>query len=162
MIGLVLNILLALVWALLSGEFSLRELMVGFLIGFALIVVFPNALGATEYRRVSFAVLRFLFFFIKELTVANVQVALLALTPQPKLNPMIFKVNIVSHDELTLTLFVAMVNLMPGTVVLGFSPNRRTMYVHAIGLADTAAARESILRIERAMQAFMPLPKESV
>lgn len=156
MTGLLLNILLAVVWALLSGEFSVRELVVGFLLGYALIVIFPQALGATRYRQYSLALLRFLVLFVRELTVANVHVALLALRPKPNLNPMIFKVPIHLHKDTSLTLFVAAVTLMPGSVVLGFSPDRREMYVHAIGLADTRAARESILKIERAMLAFLP------
>lgn len=154
--GLVLNILLAVVWALLSGEFSVRELAVGFLLGYGLIVLFPRPLGVTAYRHYSLALLRFLVLFIRELTVANVHVALLALKPRPNLNAMIFKVPVQLHDDVTLTLFVAAVTLMPGSVVLGFSPDRRTMYVHAIGLADTHAARESILKIERSVLAFLP------
>lgn len=154
--GLALNVLLAFVWALFSGEVSLRELVVGFLIGYALLNVFPDALGTRSYQRTSFALLRFAAMFVRELTVANVQVALLALHPRPDLKPMIFKVNLHPHTDTTLTLLTATVTLMPGSVVLGFSPDRREMYVHAIGLENTRTARESIHRVERALNAFLP------
>lgn len=154
--GLALNVLLAFVWALFSGEVSLRELVVGFLIGYALLNVFPDALGTRSYQRTSFALLRFVALFIRELTVANVQVALLALHPRPDLKPMIFKVEIHPHTDTTLTLLAATVTLMPGSVVLGFSQDRREMFVHSIGLENTRTARASIHRVESALMAFLP------
>ncbi|RJF69102.1 Na+/H+ antiporter subunit E [Deinococcus cavernae] len=156
--GLALNVLLAIVWALFSGEVSLRELVIGFLLGYALLNMFPDALGTRTYQRTSFALLRFAGLFIRELTLANVQVALLALHPRPNLKPMVFKVNLQPHTDTTLTLLVATVTLMPGSVVLGFSPDRHEMYVHAIGLDNTRAARESIHRVESALSAFLPTP----
>lgn len=156
--GLLLNILLAIVWALFSGEVSLRELVIGFLIGFALLNLFPDALGTRSYQRTSFALLRFLGLFVRELTVANVQVALLALSPQPRLNAMIFRVPLAQHSDLSLTILTAVVTLMPGSVILGFDRDNREMYVHAIGLENTRQAREGILRVERALLAFLPTP----
>ncbi|MFC3862339.1 Na+/H+ antiporter subunit E [Deinococcus antarcticus] len=154
--GLFLNVLLAVVWALFSGEVSLRELVIGFLLGYALLNFFPDALGTRSYQRTSFALLRFVALFIRELTVANVQVALLALHPRPDLKPMIFKVEIHPHTDTTLTLLAATVTLMPGSVVLGFSQDRREMFVHAIGLENTRTARASIHRVESALMAFLP------
>lgn len=154
--GLTLNVLLAVVWALFSGEVSLRELSIGFLIGYALLSIFPDALGTRDYRRTSFALLRFVGGFFRELVVANIQVALLALHPRPNLNPMIFKVNLQPHTEISLTLLTAVATLLPGSVVMGFSADKREMYVHSVGLENTRAARESIHRIERALLAFMP------
>lgn len=156
--GLALNVLLAFVWALFSGEVSLRELVVGFLLGYALLNIFPDALGTRTYQRTSFALLRFAAMFIRELTVANVQVAMMALHPRPDLKPMIFKVNIEPHTDSTLTLLVATVTLMPGSVVLGFNSDRSEMYVHSIGLDSTRAARVSIQRVERALMDFLPQP----
>ena len=158
MTGLLLNLLLAVVWALFSGEFSIRELVVGFLLGFGLLSVFPSALGSGPYVRGSMGLLAFIWFFIRELTMANVQVALLALRPHPRLNAMIFAVPVRLRTDLGQTLLTAMVTLMPGSVVLGFSPDRRTMYVHAVGLHDTRAARQSVIRVEDALLRFLPQP----
>lgn len=154
--GLILNVLLAVVWALFSGEFSLREIVVGFGLGFALLAAFPRALGSQNYLRGSRGLLGFAWFFVRELTVANVQVALLALRPHPPLNGMIFAVPLRLRSDLGQTLLTALVTLMPGSVVLGFSSDRRTMYVHAIGLPDTRAARQSVVRVEDALLRVLP------
>ncbi|MEF2280231.1 Na+/H+ antiporter subunit E [Deinococcus sp. YIM 134068] len=146
--GLALNLLLAVVWALFAGEVSLRELVVGFLLGFGILAVFPRALGTGEYVRRGLAGLGFVGFFLRELTVANVQVALFALRRHPPLHPMIVAVPLRVEGDGPLTFLVAVTNLMPGTVTVGFSPDRRTMYAHAIGTPDPRTTRESVHRVE--------------
>ncbi|GAA5511344.1 hypothetical protein Dcar01_00051 [Deinococcus carri] len=159
MSGLTLNLLLAVVWMLLAGEVSTRELVIGFLLGFGILALFPRALGSGGYVRRTLAGLGFVGFFLRELTVANVQVALFALRPHPPLNPMLVAVPLRLRRDSAQTLLVALVNLSPGTVVMGFSADRRTMYAHAIGNASPRAARDSILRVEdRLLRVFSPGP----
>lgn len=158
--GLALNIMLAVVWALFSGEVSTRELAVGFLLGFALQLVFPDALGTRSYVARSLGLLRFLGFFLRELTVANVQVALFALQSHPPLNPMVVAVPIRLRSDSAQTLLTAVITLMPGSVVLGFSPDRRELYLHIVGTRNTREARESIWRVEAQLLNFLPAPGE--
>lgn len=156
--GLALNLLLAGVWALFAGEVSTRELAVGFLLGFFILAVFPRALATHEYVRRVLAGLSFLGFFLRELTAANVQVALFALRRRPPLHPMIVAVPLRLQSEGALTFLAATIGLMPGTVALGFSPDRRTLYAHAIGTPNAHAAREAILRVEdRLLRVLSPL-----
>lgn len=146
--GLTLNLLLAVVWALFAGEVSLRELTIGFALGFAILAVFPWALGTGGYVRRVLAGLSFLGFFLRELTVANVHVALLALRPRPRLHPRIVAVPLRLRGDGALTFLAASIGLMPGTVVMGFSPDRRVLYAHAIGMPEAGSAHTSILRVE--------------
>ena len=158
MSGFLLNVLLAVVWALLSGDVNLRELGVGFGLGYLLLRLFPDALGTRAYVRASVALLRFLGTFLRELTVANVQVALLALRARPNLNAMIFSVPLRPHTDLSLTLLTATVTLMPGSVVLGFDAGRTRMYMHGIGLASPEEARAGVKNVERLLLDFLPAP----
>lgn len=156
--GFVLNLLLAAVWALFAGEVSIRELVIGFALGFAILAVFPRALATHEYVRRVAAGLSFLGFFLRELTAANVHVALLALRRRPQLHPMIVAVPLRLRGDGALTFLAATIGLMPGTVVLGFSPDRRTLYAHAIGTADADQARASVLEVEsRLLRVLSPL-----
>lgn len=157
--GLTLNFLLAGVWALFAGAVNLQELSVGFLLGFAILTVFPRALATHEYVRRVLAGLGFVGFFLRELTAANVQVAVFALRPHPPLNPMIVAVPLRLRGEGALTFLAATIGLMPGTVVLGLSSDRRVLYAHAIGTPDARTARESILRVEdRLLRVLHPTP----
>ncbi|MGX9686445.1 Na+/H+ antiporter subunit E [Deinococcus wulumuqiensis] len=153
--GLALNLLLAVVWALFSGEVSSRELVVGFLVGFLIVLLFPRALGAERYLERSRGLAGFVVFFLRELTVANVQVALLSLRRDPQLNPMIVAVPLRLQSELGLTLLAAAITLMPGTVAMGLSHDRRTLYAHAVGLPTAQAARDSIVEVEEELLRFL-------
>lgn len=153
--GLALNLLLAVVWALFSGEVSSRELGVGFLVGFLIVLLFPRALGAERYLERSRGLAGFVVFFLRELTVANVQVALMSLRRDPQLNPMIVAVPLRLQSELGLTLLAAAITLMPGTVAMGLSHDRRTLYAHAVGLPTAQAARDSIVKVEEELLRFL-------
>ncbi|WP_102124644.1 Na+/H+ antiporter subunit E [Deinococcus planocerae] len=156
--GLAFNVLLAVVWALFAGEVSLRELVVGAGLGFALLALFPRALGTGGYVRRVGAGLGFLGFFLRELTVANVQVALFALRPRPPLRPMIVAVPLRVRGDGPLTMLTAVITLMPGTVAMGFSADRRVLYAHAIGTPNVGAAHEAILAVEDRLLRVLDLP----
>ncbi|WP_102127916.1 Na+/H+ antiporter subunit E [Deinococcus planocerae] len=157
--GLTLNLLLAVVWALFAGQVGTRELTIGFAVGFAVLALFPRALATHAYVGRVLAGLAFVGFFLRELTVANVQVALFALRPDPPLTPAIVAVPLRLRGEGALTFLAATIGLMPGTVVLGFSADRRTLYAHAIGTASAGAARAAILKVEdRLLRLLRPTP----
>ena len=50
--------------------------------------------------------------------------------------------------------------MLPGTVALGFSPDRRVLYVHALGMRDSRAARESVLEVERRLLRITGSPSD--
>ncbi|WP_034387044.1 Na+/H+ antiporter subunit E [Deinococcus sp. YIM 77859] len=158
--GFTLNLLLAAVWALFAGEVSTRELAAGFVLGFGILALFPQALGTRGYVRRTLAALGFTLFFLRELTLANVQVALFALQRRPRLNPMIVAVPLRVSGDHAQTLLAAAITLMPGTVALGFSADRRLLYAHAIGAESAQAARASILKVEaHLLRCLTPVPQ---
>lgn len=156
--GLTLNLLMAGVWALFSGELGIQELIGGFLVGFVILSLFPGALGSGSYVTRSRGVLGFLGFFLRELTLANLQLALIAVKPRPPLSAMIVVVPLRLRGEFGQTLLAATITLMPGTVAMGFSADRRRLYAHAVGLSSAEAVRASIVKVEDRLLAFLPSP----
>lgn len=149
--GLSLNILLAIVWALFVGEFSLRELALGMLLGFAILSLFPLSLGTGTYVQRIRAGIWFVVFFVREMVIANVQVALFALRAHPPLHPMIIAYPMRLRGDTAQTLLAATIALMPGSVAMGFNPERTVMYVHTIGLGSVREARASLKKVEDAL-----------
>lgn len=147
--GLLLNVFLALVWMLLVGDVSLAQLILGLILGYLVLRTFPEALNSAVYIRHFHAGAAFMGEFLRDLTVANVQVALFALQRRPPLKPMIIEVPLRSETDSQRTLLVALLTLMPGTVAMGFSPDKRRMYAHTIGMSDIDKAHESIIKTER-------------
>lgn len=152
--GLALNLLMALVWALFGGDFSTRAFVVGYLVGFLVLWLFPESLGTRGYVQRSFAILRFVGYFLSQLSLANIQVALFAVSPNPKLYPMIVAVPLRAQGLSIQTLLSVVITLMPGTVAMGFSADRRTLYAHSIGLAEPQEVRHSIQQVEDRLMLF--------
>ncbi|MDL2343530.1 Na+/H+ antiporter subunit E [Deinococcus sp. MIMF12] len=143
------NLLLGLVWALFLGEVSLRTLALGWVIGFLILTLFRRSLGVTAYTRGIGATAGLIVSFLAELVRANIHMALMALHPRPRLNPMIVEVPLRLQGDLPLTLLASLTGLLPGTVALAFSPDRGSLYVHALGMNSAQAARQSVRQMER-------------
>ena len=80
------NILLALAWAALQGRFSLANLVIGWILGYLILWLLLNGgvLGPSRYiGRVSRFV-GFAGFFLWELVLANLRVALDVATPRTR------------------------------------------------------------------------------
>ncbi|AFZ66647.1 Na+/H+ antiporter subunit E [Deinococcus peraridilitoris] len=154
MSGLLLNVVLAFSWALFLGDVNLRNLVVGYALGFGVVALFRGVLGDRYVSRTG-AALSFVFFFLRELAVANVQVALFALRPQPNLQPVIVAVPLRLQDDSSITFLAAAITLLPGTVAMGVSPDRKFLYAHAIGLPTLDAARTSIQNVEDRLLPFL-------
>ena len=152
--GLALNLLLALIWALLLGEVTLRTLGLGFGVGYVLLRVFRGPLGTRRYARAVPGLLGLGGFFMSELVLANLRLAGQALSPRPTLTQMVVAVPLRPHSAQSLTLLVSLTGLLPGTVTLGISPDRRTLYVHSAGLPDRQSVRKSVQDLERRLAAL--------
>src|SRR5690625_7840252 len=82
MIGFLWNLLLALAWATLSGNFSGPSFLFGFVLGYGLLALFERELAILHgYSRRLPRFIMFLGFFIKALVKANFIVAFDVATP---------------------------------------------------------------------------------
>lgn len=138
-----LNILLALVWATLTGQLTPLNLLVGFGLGYLLLAVF-RPVAASGYLHKPWQIAALALFFVKELVVASVRVAVHVLTPHASLRPGIVAVPLTVQRDSEITLLVALISLTPGTLGLDVSDDRRVFYVHTIDVDDVEAFRESI------------------
>ncbi|MFN8559295.1 MAG: Na+/H+ antiporter subunit E [Dehalococcoidia bacterium] len=130
--GLLWNVLLALAWAAVTGSFAPTSLVIGFALGFALLLFTQRAVGAPTYgRRVGRAVM-LLLYFLWELTLANLRVAYDVLTPRHHMRPGVVAIPLDARSDGEITLLASMITLTPGSFALDVSANRRTLYVHAM------------------------------
>lgn len=153
--GAFLNLALAFVWCLLIGEITLFNIIIGLLLGFALLALFGRAIEGFSYTKRVLAMLRFLGFFLRELVVANVQVALWALSPRPPLYPAVVAVPLRLQHDSSIAMLAITITLLPGTVAMGVSEDKRFLYAHSIGLRDLEAAKEAIQKVEDRLLRFI-------
>lgn len=135
-----LNILLALAWAALMGDFSFLTLMAGYLIGFAALwAAQPIYDRPSGYFRRSWRIVRLLVFFLYELVVSSLQVVWDILTPQDLSTPRIIEMPLDAKTDGEILLVTNLISLTPGTLSLDVSDDRKTLYVHAMFADDPDA-----------------------
>ena len=144
MIGFLANVVLAFVWALLMGAIDLSNLVVGFVLGYLVLWFSGPLLGDMGYFRRGPTALRFLAFFLKEMVVSNLLVAREVLAPRPRRRPGVIAVPLDAKTDAEITLLANVVTLTPGTLSLDVSPDRSTLYVHAMFLESPEALRRDI------------------
>lgn len=139
-----LNLLLAVVWLLLTGEFAPGNLGLGFALGYGLLLASRGALPATTYFSKVFQVCGFVAFFLWELIKANVRVAYDILTPTHHMRPAIVAIPLDVTSDAEIVLLANLITLTPGTLSLDVSADRTILYVHAMYVDDVDAFRASV------------------
>ncbi|MCA8883294.1 MAG: Na+/H+ antiporter subunit E [Rhodobacteraceae bacterium] len=127
------NILLAFVWCGLSDTFTLNALFSGYLIGFGALWLTQPLYGAPGHyfvRMIRAAQLA--LFFLYDLLVSSLRVAWDVLTPQDLSSPRILEMPLDVKSDLEILLVTNLISLTPGTLSLDVSPDRKTLYVHAM------------------------------
>lgn len=151
-----LNLLLALAWALMSGSLTSESFLMGFVVGYILLWLLSGARGPTRYFKRVVQALGLLLFFVKELAKANVRVAYEVITPTLYARPGVVAVPLDIQSDGAITLLANLVTLTPGTLCLDVSTDRRVMYIHTMYVDDVEKFRREIKQgFERRIQELM-------
>ena len=141
---LLFNILMAIAWMLLAGEVSAGTFDGGMIIGYLILWLSRSAWGETKYFTKIPLVIMFVFYFLKELIIANLKVAFDIVTPKDYMEPGIIAVPLDVRTNIEITLFANLVTLTPGTLSLDVSPDRKILYVHALYVKDADRFRDEL------------------
>ncbi|EWH02169.1 Na+/H+ antiporter subunit E [Halomonas sp. BC04] len=156
MTGAIWNLLLALAWVILSGDFSGPNLVVGLVFGYiTLVLIEPQVPALKGYPSRIPRILRFIGFFIKELVQANLRVGFDILTPPWHMKPGVIAMPLEARTELEITMVANLISLTPGTLSLDVSDDRKVLYIHAMFLDDEEELRRNLKEMEcRALELF--------
>ena len=140
------NVLLALAWAALQGDFSLGTLLSGHAVGYFILLalvrggVLPNSPYIGRVHRV----IGLAAYFAWELLRANFRLALDVATPRYHMKPGILALPLDVTRDGEILLLSMLINTTPGSVALDVSPDRKTLYVHVMYIDTPEAARDEI------------------
>jgi multicomponent Na+:H+ antiporter subunit E len=128
------NIILAVFWASLWGTLSLKLLTSGFVIGYFILMTLERTevIKNKFYGRKVWRAITFFFFFVKEMVISNIEVAVDVLRPSPKFSPAIIKVPLDLKEEGQIAFLANVISLTPGTLSLNISPDHKFIYIHAM------------------------------
>lgn len=138
------NLLLALAWAALTGSFQPVDLLFGFLLGYAVLWLAFRSVRPQRYFTRFPRIIEFVFFFIKELTLANLRIAGTILSPRMPLRPGVVAVPLDLKTREGIVFLANMITLTPGTLTLDISVDRKMLYVHTVWLEDADKFRATI------------------
>ena len=130
--GLLWNILLALVWVGMSGDFSLATFVLGFALGFVVLFFARRVIGAPQYMFKIVKALELFVFLLWELLLANLRVAYDVLTPGYQMRPGVIALPLDARTDVEITLLANLITLTPGTLSLDVSSDRRVLYIHVM------------------------------
>lgn len=141
---LVALLLLTVAWVALTGEVTPGNVLEGAVLS-ALVLLLVRFRGRRGLRlsKAPKAV-GLLLYFLKELLLSNAAVARSILRPVSSLAPGIVAVPLDLTSDTGITVLANLVTLTPGTLSLDVSPDRRTLYVHALDVGDPDAFRREV------------------
>jgi len=135
----IFSLVLLLVWLLLNNTISAGHIVLGSII--ALVLPWSTAgfwADRLHLHKPGLA-LRFLLLVLWDITVANIQVAKLILSPRSKLRPAFVHYPLELDNDFAITVLAATISLTPGTVSIDVSADHRTLLVHGLDVDDEAA-----------------------
>lgn len=138
------NVLMALVWAAVTGSFSLVNVIFGFALGALALSLIREQVGSVGYFSRARRVLSLMVLFIYELVLSSVRVAAIVLRPGMNLKPGIFAYPLKVDRDFEITLLANLITLTPGTLSVDVSDDRKMLYVHALDCSDPDQTRQDI------------------
>ena len=138
------NLMLALAWVAMTGGFTPMNFVLGFLLGYVILVFSQRVLGSTSYFVKGIQVVSFAVFFARELILANLRVAYDVITPGYHIRPAIIAVPLDAKTDAEITMLANLITITPGSFSLEVSADRSVLYVHAMYVDDPEAFRREI------------------
>lgn len=131
---LLYNVLIAIVWCWLQGSFSAANMIGGFFLGFATLWLLSSRdlIKGRSYIRQVPQVLSLVVYFLWELLIANIRLAVDLLTPGHHNTPAIIAMPLEAKTDAEITILAALITLTPGTLSMDVSEDRSTLFIHAL------------------------------
>ncbi|HEY7617347.1 MAG TPA: Na+/H+ antiporter subunit E [Terriglobales bacterium] len=136
MSGFFWNVLLALAWMGMTGDFTPKGLLAGLALGFLVLLVARRIVGGPDYLIKVRRALELFFFTVWELVLANLRVAHDVLTPRYYMRPGVVAIPLDARSDAEITLLANLITLTPGTLSLDVSTDRSTLYIHVMYIDD--------------------------
>ncbi|HEY0124714.1 MAG TPA: Na+/H+ antiporter subunit E [Rhizobium sp.] len=144
MILFVFNLLLAIVWAAVTGSASFLNLVFGFLLSALALAIVREPYGGVLYLGRVRRILVLLLLFLRELAKSAWAVSVTVMRPRMDVKPGIFAFPLTVDRDFEIALLANLITLTPGTLSVDVSDDRKTLYVHALDCSDPEAVKRDI------------------
>ena len=136
-IQVLLNVLLAALWMMLSETYTFGAFIFGYLFGILFVLAaLPLLPGKHLYLRPVWKTIVLAGIFMKELVLANIDVIKIVIQKEIKNEPAFFAYPTELKKDWEITLLSQLITLTPGTIVVAISDDQKTLYIHSIDFSD--------------------------
>ena len=138
----IVNLLLALLWSVLTATSAPDDYVIGFLIGFVILSLYEPDYGRRGRRLLYFSV-----YVLWEVVVSSLSLAWYVVQPQLRFVPGIVAVPLDVHGALEITALASAITLTPGTLSVDLGTDdqgRRVLFVHSLFAENPDALRTKI------------------
>jgi len=123
-------------WVFLTGSYQLTSFSFGFLIGFVIMWIIGSQKQSNKYVKIIPRIIGFIFYFLYEVIVANIQVAYEVMTPNLYVKPGIIKIPLDVTTNTEISILANLITLTPGTLSIDVSDDKKVLYVHSMYVSD--------------------------
>lgn len=144
---LLTNFIIAFIWAAVTGNFSFASLTIGFFLGYAVLHIAGPVIDTDGYTKKFRLVIGLFFYFLKELFVSSIRVAIDVIRPgEFKMHSGVVGVPLDVKSDFQITFLANMISLTPGTLSLDVSEDHKTLFIHCMYIDndDPDAVRREI------------------
>lgn len=138
-VRIVVAVAFAVAWALVSGSFTIPNLLFGLVLGAAALWMVRDERVMEGVRIRPLRVILLAGVFVVELLKSGWRVAMMVLRPTIALNPAIIAYPLTVRRDFEITLLANLITLTPGTLSVDVSEDRRTLFVHCVDAVDADA-----------------------
>lgn len=140
-----LNLVIAAIWLFLQERASFPSFVVGFLLGFGLIRLFPGVLDSRDYTRRARALVSFVSIFAQQFIVACIQLMGIILFYRVRnLHPRIITYDTSGLTRLEILVLSHCISLTPGSSCVGIAEEIDALVLHVLDTDSPDAVRDKI------------------
>jgi multicomponent Na+:H+ antiporter subunit E len=150
------HVLLALIWCMMHNSIHPVTFIVGYLLAWASTSMFKVLTRYKPYRMNVWEGIKLFFVFIKEMILANIQIAYIIISPSMNIRPGLIEYPLDIRNDGAIVLLANMISLTPGTLSVDISPDRKFIYVHAMVMETPDQLKQQIKNtFERRIQKML-------
>jgi multicomponent Na+:H+ antiporter subunit E len=138
------NVILGVVWVLLTNALTAENFALGLLLGYLVLLLSHRTLAPSTYYSKLPQFVRFVGFFLWQLLLANLKLAHDVVTPTDYMRPAVLAIPLDARTDEEISLLANLVTLTPGTLSLDVSADRKQMYIHAMYVENAEETRREI------------------
>jgi multicomponent K+:H+ antiporter subunit E len=130
------SLMLLIVWLMINSTVGLGHILLGAVLGICIPLLCARLRMPQRPIKKPLKAITYMLLVLRDVIVANIEVALLVIGPEKRINPGFIAVPLDLPDHLSITVLASTVTMTPGTVSSEVSTDKKWLYVHVLNMPE--------------------------